>query len=98
MHPADIKAELAKRGKSLSAFDRDNRFTEGATSHALRFGSPKVERALARFLNLPLKTLFPKRYTSEGQRLLPRERVANTYRIAGDKSTSLSAHDQQIAS
>lgn len=97
MHPADIKAELQKRGYTMTAFEKEHDFPSGAVSAALRQGSPKVERALAKFLDLSLKTLFPNRYTDEGQRLSPRERVSPEYADFDSKSSRKVRENQDAA-
>lgn len=98
MHHSDIKAALAKRGMTLVAFDKMNGWKTNTTSAALRFGSPRVEHAVARYLDLPLKTLFPKRYTHDGQRLLPRERVDESCQTGTNKSTARTSKMQRLAS
>ena len=98
MHPAQVKAELSMRGMTLAKFDKEHGYPTGATSAALRDGSPRVERAIAAFLDLPVQTLFPKRYTRDGQRLLPRERVDPAITKKRAKARTRSNKTQKLAS
>lgn len=78
MHKADIKAALEKKGETGNGFARLHGFPDGALTECLRVGRPSVEKALSDFLDLPLSTLFPERYSRENQRLDPRTWRKNT--------------------
>ena len=67
-HPADIRAEVSKRGKTLSGLARDAGLDESACRVALIRPLPKAEVAIARFLDVPLHELWPLRWSPEGLR------------------------------
>lgn len=67
-HPADIRAEVSKRGKTLAGLARDAGLDESACRVALIRPLPKAEIAIARFLGVSLHDLWPKRWSPEGLR------------------------------
>lgn len=76
-HPEDIKAAVRKKeGKTLSALAREANLSESALHKALRRSIPAGEKVIARYLGVPLQTLWPDRWTAEGQQI-PRLRLQN---------------------
>jgi Ner family transcriptional regulator len=70
-HREDIKAELRKRNGSLTALSVKSGLHPSAIANALRRpgDSTRVERLIARELNVPLHELWPERWASSGERL-----------------------------
>lgn len=75
-HREDIKAELRKRFGSVTVLSLQWGYSRAAISHALMGGhrrSAKVERRIADALGLHPHTLWPDRWSPEGEPLhLPR--------------------------
>lgn len=68
-HPADIVAELHKRGMSLRQLSLDAGYKSGtALSHALVKPYPKAEAIIAAALDMKPETLWPSRYGEAGRR------------------------------
>ena len=89
MHKADIKALIEKRGKTVTGLSVELGFRPGTISNCFTVGSYPVETALAKFLNVPPQTLFPKRYTSDGQRLHPSVIKENSRKSDPDASQGI---------
>lgn len=69
-HAEDIKAAIAKRGKTLTALALENGLCESAVRKALRQRhSPSGERVVAEFLGVQPRILWPDRYDAHGNRL-----------------------------
>ncbi len=66
MHPADIKAALARQGISLSTLAQELSVSPQAISQTLyRYAqsrSRRIEAAIAAKLNLPVEQVFPDRH------------------------------------
>lgn len=71
-HSADIKAEISKRGETLSGLARANGKSSACVRNALITPSKSGEKIIAKFLQLPLHELWPDRWTEDGQRIYPR--------------------------
>jgi Ner family transcriptional regulator len=67
-HPADIRAAISKRGMTLSRLAVDNGLEESACRAALIRPLPSAEKAISRFLGIPLHELWPSRWDAEGRR------------------------------
>lgn len=73
-HPEQIKAEVRMRGKTLVQLAVENGLQESACRVALRRIHFDGEQAIASFLRLPAKELWPGRYDDDGQPRAPRVR------------------------
>jgi lambda repressor-like predicted transcriptional regulator len=66
MHPADIKAALARQGISLSTLAQELSVSPQAISQTLyrytQSRSRRIEAAIAAKLNLPVEQVFPDRH------------------------------------
>lgn len=67
-HPEDIKAEVRKKGTTLSRLATDHGRHESLCRAALLRSSPVGERLIADFLNVPPEQLWPTRYAETGER------------------------------
>lgn len=70
-HPEDIKAEVRKRGLSLAQLARRHGMPAQRIRHALVVPRADAERAIARFLDVPPKVIWPSRYCANGRRKRP---------------------------
>lgn len=68
-HPEEIKAAIRIRGRSLEQLSRDNNLAEGACRVAARRPHFKGEAAIAAFLQVPPRQIWPSRYTEDGVRI-----------------------------
>lgn len=70
-HPEDIKAEVRKKGTTLTQLALDNGLGESLCRLALitRY-SPRGEKAIAKFLGLNPYVLWPQRYDRNGHRII----------------------------
>lgn len=65
--PEVIKAAIAMRGMTLRALALKHGLSESACRQAINRGnSPAADRVISKFLSVPLSTLWPDRYDSEG--------------------------------
>lgn len=71
-HPENIKAEVRKRGTTLTQLALDNGLYESACRIALRHPCYVGEQAIAAFLGKPASALWPSRYNSDGTPRHPR--------------------------
>lgn len=67
-----IKAEIERRGKTLTQLAKDYEVSDRTVRNALYSPSKKGEIIIAEFLNKPLHILFPERWTVNGKRIYPR--------------------------
>lgn len=67
-----IKAEIERRGKSVTQLAKDYGLSDRTVRNALYHPSKKGELVIANFLEKPLYVLFPERWTKENQRIYPR--------------------------
>ncbi|MCB1470844.1 MAG: helix-turn-helix domain-containing protein [Rhizobiaceae bacterium] len=85
-----IKAEIQRRGMTLKGLALHAGLEESSIRVALRRSFPKAERAISRFLGVPLKVLWPQRYgassKSERRSTQPSQR---TSRIRNSNSTGV---------
>lgn len=74
--------QLKLQGRSLASVGRDYGVSRGAPKHALNFPYPRMERALAEAVNVPVYVLFPDRYAPNGERLIrmgrPKKSITKT--------------------
>ncbi|CAA0088210.1 Uncharacterised protein [Starkeya nomas] len=68
-HPEEIKAAVRMRGSSFEKLSRDNRLSEGACRVAARRPHFEGERAIAAFLDLSPRKIWPSRYRKNGSRI-----------------------------
>ena len=66
-HRADIKAELEKRGWTLSRLSIEHDYYRGAVTAALTYSWPAMERIIADTLDLQPWEIWPSRYNDYGQ-------------------------------
>lgn len=71
-HTEQIKAAIRMRGVSLKELAAQNGLQAAAISFALTNPHRPAERAIAKFLGVPLHELWPDRWTADGQRIRPR--------------------------
>lgn len=71
-HPADIKAEIEKRGMTLAQLSIEAGLTANAVSIALKQSLKSGELAVSEFLNIPVHLLFPTRWDMNQNRVRPR--------------------------
>ena len=64
-----IKAEIHRRGTTLSALALANGLGESSCRVALVRSCPSADRVIARFLGISLHVLWPDRYDENGGRL-----------------------------
>ena len=64
-----IKAEIYRRGQSLTSLEECSGLNKGDCSAALSRPFLRAERVIAAFLDLPLYELWPDRWDQEGLRI-----------------------------
>lgn len=63
IHPADVKAELAKLGYTLTSLAKENGYKSTTSiKRALTQNSPKAEKIIAKKLGTTPKRLWPSRF------------------------------------
>lgn len=67
-HPADIRAAIVKRGKTLTGLALESGLDGSACRAALIRPLPNAEMAISRLLGVPLHELWPDRWDEEGRR------------------------------
>ena len=75
MHPADIQAEVKKRGTNMTQLAISWGFPESAIRCALIRPSPRIDPLIAKYLNKPLHVVFPDRYDHENIRIYPINKI-----------------------
>lgn len=69
-HPADVRAEIRKRGGTLSSLAKQARVSKQALGAAIDHrASEKLEQVIADFLGLKPHQIWPSRYNAKGQRI-----------------------------
>lgn len=61
-HAEDIKAEVRKRGKTISQLSRDSGLAESTLRNVFRYHWPKGERIIAGALGVTPEDIWPSRY------------------------------------
>jgi Ner family transcriptional regulator len=64
-HPADIIAELHKKGTTLAALSRESGLSSSTLSNALSRPWPRGEMLIAKALGVTPAEIWPKRYFNE---------------------------------
>ena len=77
-HPEDIKAEVWKRGKTLSRIALDAGLDRSACRVALRRPYYAAEQAIAKCIGVAAHRLWPDRYDAEGRSRLHRNRLRHS--------------------
>lgn len=77
--------QLSLRGQSLASLARRLGVTRTTPGYALSKPYPRMERAIAEAVEVPVHVLFPDRYAPNGERLIRMGRPK--------KSTSMSKHN-----
>lgn len=62
--------QLRLQGRSLASVAREMGVNRSAPGHALRSPYPRMERAIAEAVGVPVHELFPERYDPSGERLI----------------------------
>lgn len=65
-HPEVIKAAVRVRGTTLSKLALDHGLPESSCRVALIRPHPEADRAISKFLGVPLSELWPSRYDADG--------------------------------
>lgn len=65
-HPEDIKAEIRKRGVTVSDLGKRHGLSGSAMRLSLVSPVPRADKVIAEFLGVPLHALWPARYDAEG--------------------------------
>lgn len=68
-HPEEIKAAVRMRGSSFEGLSRAGRLSEGACRVAARRPHFEGEKAIAAFLDLSPRRIWPSRYRKNGSRI-----------------------------
>ncbi len=71
-HAEDIKAAIRKTGITMSDLERKNKLAGSTVRVALIRPQLTGEKVISEYLNIPLHTLWPERWTAEGTRIHPR--------------------------
>ena len=88
MHPADIKAALAKKGITLISLAAEHNIPRDTISEALRRGRPNAEKIIADTLSTTPQKLFPNRFHPDGSRKNKRlDRAAKRKSLTRDNNT-----------
>lgn len=75
-HPADIKAELNKKGLTLRALSVANNMHPDSLKNALRTSYPRGERIIAAALGYQPEEIWPERYAKRSfLALVPNEAI-----------------------
>ncbi|WP_282093074.1 helix-turn-helix domain-containing protein [Epibacterium ulvae] len=85
-HSADILAAISKKGGSLSSVARIHQIHASTVSKALRFPCLTGEAAIASFLELKPKVIWPNRYDSHGKPRHPRAHMQSNVTAVTDAS------------
>lgn len=69
-HPEDVKAEIRKRGGTLSSLAKQACVSKQAIGAAIdRRASEHIDQVIADFLGLKPHEIWPSRYNAKGQRI-----------------------------
>ncbi len=71
MHPEDIKAEIRKHGKTLTAIALKLGITKQVVAVCLYKPNARSEAAIAKVIGRHPSRIWPSRYHADGRRLLP---------------------------
>ncbi|MCB1520663.1 MAG: helix-turn-helix domain-containing protein [Hyphomicrobiaceae bacterium] len=76
-------AEVHRRGATLAQLSEDAGLSRRACSTSLHVPFPAADRAIAKFIKVPLHVLWPDRYDSRGRRLTLRKKRAPVSQMGG---------------
>ena len=76
-----VVAELRRRGTSLSAIAKREGVSDQAVGQALTTPSERMEKVLARELEIEVKDLFPERFDRHGTRTVRSNPIAAQARL-----------------
>lgn len=82
-----IKAELHRRGMTLTALAESVGMTQNSFSHVWKRTHRRAEAAIAEFLKVPVEQLFPDRYPITKARIFDSKKYG---RAEGQKAASAS--------
>lgn len=85
-HPEEIKAAVRMRGTTLTQLALDNGLPEWACRVALVRVHHDGQEAIARFLRMPPKALWPGRYHDDGRPRTPRRPRKSSPAVEQDSS------------
>lgn len=77
MHPADIKALLAKKGYTFKRIADENDYKENSPANVLRIAWAPMEKIVGKILGVHPSFIWPSRYDLNGNPLRSR-RISNS--------------------
>ena len=80
-HPADIKAELNKKGLTLRALSLANNMHQDSLKNTLRMRYPRGERIIAEALGYEPEQIWPSRYIELNYKIRSPLKVINAVMI-----------------
>lgn len=81
-----IRAEIHRRGSTLTKIAKNYGLSDAACRKALVTPFPAGERAIAKYLRLPIEVVFPDRYDEAGRRRpSPRAKTFSGFDVRGGK-------------
>ena len=73
MHPEDIKAEIRKRGYTMTELALANGMAKQSIGEAIRVrSSARAEKIIADLLEMKPREIWPSRYRADGKRIFLR--------------------------
>ncbi len=79
--------QLSLQGRSMASLARDLGVARGVPRHAFTHPYPRMERAIAEAVDVPVHLLFPDRYAPDGERLIRMGRPAKSSTKSAKNST-----------
>ena len=92
-----IKAEIHRRDQTLEGLAEANGLARGSIQTSLDRPFPKADRAISKFLGVPLHQLWPNRYRSNGKRIYSRAKPNPKHSAAASQKSQTCADNQQAA-
>lgn len=87
--------QLSLQKRSLASLSRDHGNTRRTASLALDRPYPRMERAIAEAVGVPVHLLFPERYTPTGERRIRMGRPKKSVPKTGKNTTRMGAGNTQ---
>jgi len=81
-HPEQVKSAIRMRGVALTQLAENHGYEASAIRKALTRPWPAVEAIIARFLDIPVQTIWPSRYDLAGN---PKRQRSNGKRVASGR-------------
>ena len=81
-----IKAEIRRRGKTLTALAKDNGYSPSFLRASFIKPSTNVNRVIAQFVQVPLQELWPDWFDADGELIPARYRRKLSRQRAGDNT------------